>query len=846
MYRIITDQEDSYMENLAKINDVVEEVKKFRRHKKDEKKREKAATKEAMQHESAKFAALRSQEKRLMAKVAEEEKTKKRGEERALRSKLLLQQKEARAHKLREIAIKRDTGEKLRGDEIRAQGWDRMDMSVQKMRHLPLSLNSTLAEQTKLTYLATIDFSHNILESIPEVNFCYWMNSLRNFKLSQNRLKKLPENEIQYLIKLEVLEVDNNRLESFPDLCGHMTSLQRLDISNNKLKSLPESFGLCSNLKFFKAHSNELQLLPNSIGSCFRLEYVDVARNKIREFPEDFGYLVSLTHLDACGNIIGHLPRDIGNCKKMKYLDLSTNLMVFLPESFSNLENLEICNLERNELIVQPNRFTNCKSLKDLRMKGNATRHITPDIGACTALMRFDASSNLIESIPADIGLMVALEELDLSYNALTSIPPELASCGMIQSLNLRNNNIEGCFPSTIGLVESLVHVDLSFNKVTELPKSIVGLKLIKTLRAERCQLTSIPRTITALTSLTLLDLQNNRFTRFPTELLGMHGLRDLDLRNNSIALLPRSVCGMTMLTRLDLSRNLLKALPVEFCQVLESVEEVTLGGNPWSDLPSKWGKLWDDKKTTDGPGGYSVADAVDFLYGMSSFYDCAEDIWKEHGVFHYTNRLGFGDFLDELRKRIPHAWHEGLVEHVKTLYFPSRATGIFPRWYSLEGHDSIQEERATMKAIDTARRERNVELAREGALAKDERMRKAYDVAPLVRAQRQGAMSNEHSLNLQVIANMEAAALNHCSVEREVIAEKRVKRREAKMLKKEAHEMERLKEILDTNREAYMEEIDPTGASRRRDKKKKKAAAARAAKFGGELSPRAGQLAPL
>ena len=832
MYRIITDQEEAYMANLAKINDVVEEVKKQRRHKKDEKKREKAAAKEALEHENAKFTALRGQEKRLMAKLAEEEKTKKRGEERVLRAKLLQQQKEAHTRELREIAEKRDAGEKLRTDEIRAQGLDRLDLSVKELRHLPASLNDTLAAQTKLTYLVTIDFSHNILESIPEENFFYWMNSLRNLKLSQNRLKKLPDNEMQYLIKLEILEIDNNRLEIFPSMCSHLTALQRLDISNNKLTQLPEAFGLCSNLKYFKAHSNELLTLPNSIGGCFRLEFVDVSRNRIREFPEDFAFMASLTHLDACGNNIGHLPHDIGNCKKLLYLDLSTNILVFLPESFSKLENLEICNLERNELILEPNRFTNCKALKDLRMKSNKTRHITPDIGSCKSVMRFDASSNMIETIPTEIGLMVALEQLDLSYNALTSIPPELASCGMIQILNLRFNNIEGPFPSTIGLVESLVQLDMSFNKITELPSSIIGLKRLTTLKAERCQLTAIPKTITALKNLTQLDVQNNRFIRFPTELLGCHSLRDLDLRNNSLTLLPRSICGMTMLQRLDLSRNLLKALPIEFCQVLESVEDVGLADNPWGDLPPKWGKIWEHRKTTDGPGGYDVADAVDFLYGMSSFYDCAEEIWRDHGVFHYTNRLGFGDFLVELRKRIPSSWHEGLVEHAKTLYFQSRSSGIFPRWYSLEGHDTIQEERATMKAVDDARRERNVALARDGALAKDERLRKAYDVAPLVRAQRLGALSQEHALNEQVIANMESAALNHSAIERHHLAEKRAKRREAKMLKKESHEMERLKEILDTDREALLEETDPEGAQRRKDRKRRKANLARAAKF--------------
>ena len=149
---------------------------------------------------------------------------------------------------------------------------------------------------------------------------------------------------------------------------------------------------------------------------------------------------------------------------------------------------------------------------------------------------------------------------------------------------------------------------------------------------------------------------------------------------NNGMDLLPRAIGEMTQLETLNLSRNILKALPVEFVRVLESVpDDVDLARNPWSILPNKWGKLWLDKHATDGPGGYNVADAVDFLYGMETFYDAAEEIWAEFGVFHYTNRLGFGDFLEELRRRLASKWHEGLVEHVKTVYFESRSTGIFP-----------------------------------------------------------------------------------------------------------------------------------------------------------------------
>lgn len=119
----------------------------------------------------------------------------------------------------------------------------------------------------------------------------------------------------------------------------------------------------------------------------------------------------------------------------------------------------------------------------------------------------------------------------------------------------------------------------------------------------------------------------------------------------------------------LSLLRNQLRALPVEFVDVLESVQ-VELTDNPWSDLPPRWGKMWASHHATDGPKGYNLSDAVDFLYGVRAFYDTAEQIWEELGVFHYQQKLGFEDFLSELRKRIPKTWHEGLIEYVKHVYF--------------------------------------------------------------------------------------------------------------------------------------------------------------------------------
>ena len=59
----------------------------------------------------------------------------------------------------------------------------------------------------------------------------------------------------------------------------------------------------------------------------------------------------------------------------------------------------------------------------------------------------------------------------------------------------------------------------------------------------------------------------------------------------------------------------------------------------------------------------------------------------------------------------IPRLSTSTIQDHVKHLYFASRRTGVFPRWYSMEGYDSVQEEKELMKKYDTERREMNVQV---------------------------------------------------------------------------------------------------------------------------------------
>lgn len=375
--RLVSDQEVAYLDNVAKVNGLIENVKKDRREKKDAKKRDQAAYRDQLQHAAALFIAARGQEKRLQVKQEQEERAKKRLEEKVLRNKLLQRQEEAKLARRAEIAEKNKQAEKLRSEEIRALGYDRIDFSVQQLREIPLKVYGDEEASNRLSYAETVDFSKNILESLPPKKFFFWMTETRKLKLSQNRLTYLPD-EMASMINLQILELDTNRLERLPANIDTLTALQRLDVSNNRLETIPPGIGNSIMLRFLYAHSNRISMMPTAMGNLIKLEFVDLSRNLLRELPEDLEHCINLTHLDLSSNRMGHLPSNLGNCKKLVFLDVSANHLAYLPDSFSNLHKLELCNLDNNELLIGPARFGGMSSLNRLTMKHNVTRQLFP------------------------------------------------------------------------------------------------------------------------------------------------------------------------------------------------------------------------------------------------------------------------------------------------------------------------------------------------------------------------------------------------------------------------------------------------------------------------------------
>lgn len=272
LLRHISNMEQIYSHNLSSIRSFLEEIKQNIRRDRDDKRIKIKKTKDQIHHQTERFVASRGQEKRLRMKKEQEERAMKRAEEKVLRNQLLLIQEENRRKKEQEMIASIKLNEKLRMDQIRSQGWDRLNMSQKDLREIPLEVYGTESAKAKLSYAVTIDISKNLLRELPSSDFLYWMNSVRHLNVSANKLKILPD-EIKNLSNLEIFDAHQNSLQMLPDMQG-LSNLLRLDIASNALTTLPSSIGCCVALKYLNLHSNKLTAIPSTLGKCMRLEFM--------------------------------------------------------------------------------------------------------------------------------------------------------------------------------------------------------------------------------------------------------------------------------------------------------------------------------------------------------------------------------------------------------------------------------------------------------------------------------------------------------------------------------------------------------------------------------------------
>lgn len=156
---------------------------------------------------------------------------------------------------------------------------------------------------------------------------------------------------------------------------------------------------------------------------------------------------------------------------------------------------------------------------------------------------------------------------------------------GRVQSLVLRDRNLNGNIPPEIEALEQLLYLDLSKNNLTgPLPTELGSLTAIQHLHLDENNLQSdaLEDTITTMMKLVSLDLSSNRLTGFiPNTLSGLVALKEICLQKNKFdGPLPPELSALPDLRVLDLSQNQITGpIPEEYGD-MEVLSILNLSGN--------------------------------------------------------------------------------------------------------------------------------------------------------------------------------------------------------------------------------------------------------------------------
>ncbi|XP_070492353.1 uncharacterized protein [Chironomus tepperi] len=316
----------------------------------------------------------------------------------------------------------------------------------------------------KCPKLKKIDLSYNRLDRIEEQAFIN-LSNLMELNLEENFLTIYQQPSYSWnLPRLEVLDLSDNYIITLSDNLIQRTSLKDLKLSDNRIIFIPRYF--FQNLRTLirlELDRNRLQFLYDCPFSyLINLEYLYLQYNLINHVHCSlFINMINLKELRLEGNFIFAMcPQTFMALKKLTFLDISSNI-------FSNV----VCN---------PNiPLHDLNELQILDMSHNSIQFLGDGFGLSenSKVIELYLNHNKIYNIyPYLFEKLINLTILDLSYNRLITLSIDTFICNYnLKILRMSNNNFTRLDYEFFSNNFNLYLIDFSYNEIHEIDANLVA-----------------------------------------------------------------------------------------------------------------------------------------------------------------------------------------------------------------------------------------------------------------------------------------------------------------------------------------------------------------------------------
>ncbi|MCL2007215.1 MAG: hypothetical protein FWG77_03930 [Treponema sp.] len=323
------------------------------------------------------------------------------------------------------------------------------------------------------------------------------------------------------LEKLEILNIQNNDIETIPTGIGKLKNLRKIEINGEEISSLPHEIGKQLHLTHLSLNCPKLKILPESLSNLKSLEEFefincnmtaipDIVCNwtllkslriemaftfvgpytSLKSIPQNIGDLKNLTTLILSRTSITKIPESLCYCP-IEHLEFYGDFIT-LPESFGDLSGLIKLELYSSKLKNLPESFGKLKKLEYLSLRTWHDLKLPESFGKLTALREFYIRANNMKTFPKSINGLKNLKTLSLESDKLQSLPESICNLAKLEYLGLKTYNLKK-LPRNFGNLAKLKHLHVFSGVLTELPKTICNLRKLKKLYIDGYNIKKIP-----------------------------------------------------------------------------------------------------------------------------------------------------------------------------------------------------------------------------------------------------------------------------------------------------------------------------------------------------------------